>query len=102
PPELSRVHHTFHVSNLKKCYTDEPFVMPLEGIHIDNKLPFVKEPVEIMEWKIKRLKRSRIPLVQVFWHSMRGPEFTWEREDLFKQKYPQLFINRATLSTTRS
>ncbi|GJT54888.1 hypothetical protein Tco_0989942, partial [Tanacetum coccineum] len=60
PQELSRVHHTFHVSNLKKCYADEPLVMPLEGIHVDDKLQFVEEPVEIMEREIKRLKRSRI------------------------------------------
>ncbi|GJZ73679.1 hypothetical protein Tco_0637825 [Tanacetum coccineum] len=99
--ELSRVHHTFHVSNLKKCYADEPLVMPLEGIHVDNKLQFVEEPVEIMEREIKRLKRSRIPLVKVRWNSRRGPEFTWEREDSFKQKYPQLFTNRASSSTTR-
>nr|GFA42804.1 putative reverse transcriptase domain-containing protein [Tanacetum cinerariifolium] len=58
PQELNRVHHTFHVSNLKKCYADEPLVMPLEGIHIDDKLKFVEEPVEIMEREIKRLKRS--------------------------------------------
>ncbi|GJV72296.1 putative reverse transcriptase domain-containing protein [Tanacetum coccineum] len=102
PQELSRVHHTFHVSNLKKCYADEPLIMPLEGIHVDNKLQFVEEPVEIMEWEIKRLKRSRIPLIKVRWNSRRGPEFTWEREDSFKQKYPQLFTNRASSSTTRS
>ncbi|GKB41417.1 putative reverse transcriptase domain-containing protein [Tanacetum coccineum] len=86
PQELSRVHHTFHVSNLKKCYADEPLVMPLEGIHVDDKLQFVEEPVEIMKWEIKRLKRSRIPLVKVRWNSRRGPEFTWEREDSFKKK----------------
>ncbi|GJZ91471.1 putative reverse transcriptase domain-containing protein [Tanacetum coccineum] len=68
PQELSRVHHTFHVSNLKKCYADEPLVMPLEGIHVDDKLQFVEEPVEIMEREIKRLKQSRIPLV-VCWNS---------------------------------
>ncbi|GJS66124.1 hypothetical protein Tco_0680688, partial [Tanacetum coccineum] len=102
PQELSRVHHTFHVSNLKKCYADEPLAMPLEGIHVDDKLQFVEEPVEIMEREIKRLKRSRIPLVKVRWNSRRGPEFTWEREDSFKQKYPQLFTNRASSSTTRS
>ncbi|GKD78532.1 putative reverse transcriptase domain-containing protein [Tanacetum coccineum] len=102
PQELSRVHHTFHVSNLKKCYADEPLVMPLEGIHVDDKLQSVEEPVEIMEREIKRLKRSRIPLVKVRWNSRRGPEFTWEREDSFKQKYPQLFTNRASSSTTRS
>ncbi|GJY56969.1 reverse transcriptase domain-containing protein [Tanacetum coccineum] len=76
--------------------------MPLEGIHVDDKLQFVEEPVEIMEREIKRLKRSRIPLVKVRWNSRRGPEFTWEREDSFKQKYPQLFTNRASSSTTRS
>ncbi|GJX66289.1 hypothetical protein Tco_0300632 [Tanacetum coccineum] len=102
PQELSRVHNTFHVSNLKKYYSDEPLAVPLEGLHIDDKLQFVEEPVEIMEREIKRLKRSRIPLVKVRWNSRRGPEFTWEREDSFKKKYPQLFANRASSSTTMS
>ncbi|GJY79349.1 hypothetical protein Tco_0485150 [Tanacetum coccineum] len=64
--------------------------------------PVCGKPVKIMEREIKRLKRSRIPLVKVRWNSRRGPEFTWEREDSFKQKYPQLFTNRASSSTTRS
>nr|GEV49896.1 putative reverse transcriptase domain-containing protein [Tanacetum cinerariifolium] len=102
PQEFSRVHHTFYVSNLKKCYAEEPLVMSLEGIHVDDKLQFVEEPVEIMEQEIKRLKRSRIPLVKVRWNSRRGPEFTWEREDSLKQKYPQLFTNRDSSSTTRA
>nr|GEZ58299.1 putative reverse transcriptase domain-containing protein [Tanacetum cinerariifolium] len=102
PQELSRVHHTFHVSNLKKCYSDEPLVMPLERVHIDDTLQFVEEPIEIMEQEIKRLKRSRIPLVMVRWNSRRGPEFTWERKDSFKKKNPHLFTNRTSSSTTRS
>ncbi|GJR79729.1 putative reverse transcriptase domain-containing protein [Tanacetum coccineum] len=65
PQELSRVHHTFYVSNLKKCYANEPLAMSLEGIYVDNKLQFVEEPVEIMEREIKRLKRSWIQLVKV-------------------------------------
>nr|GEV27902.1 putative reverse transcriptase domain-containing protein [Tanacetum cinerariifolium] len=100
PQELSRVHHTFHVSNLKKCYADEPLVMPLEGIHVDDRLQFMEEPVEIMEQEIKRLKRSRIPLVKVRWNSRRGHEFTWEREDSLRRKYPHLFTKRVTSSTT--
>nr|GEU95207.1 putative reverse transcriptase domain-containing protein [Tanacetum cinerariifolium] len=102
PQELCRVHHTFHVSNLKKCYADEPLAMALEGFHIDETLQFVEEPFEIMEREIKRLKRSQIPLVKVRWNSRRGPEFTWERKDSFKLKYPHLFTNRTSSSPTRS
>nr|GEV49076.1 putative reverse transcriptase domain-containing protein [Tanacetum cinerariifolium] len=51
-----RVHHTFHVSNLKKCYADESLAMPLEGVHIDDTLQFVEEPIEIMKREIKPLK----------------------------------------------
>nr|GFC25144.1 hypothetical protein [Tanacetum cinerariifolium] len=88
--------------NLKKCYFDEPLVMSLEGVHIDDTLQFVEEPVEIMEREIKRSKRSRIPLVKVCWNSRRSPEFTWECEDLFKKRYLHLFTNRTPSSTTRS
>ncbi|GJV72323.1 putative reverse transcriptase domain-containing protein [Tanacetum coccineum] len=102
PQKLSRVNNTFHVSNLKKCYSDEPLAVPLEGLHIDDKLQFVEEPMEIMEREIKRLKRSHIPLVKVRWNSRRGPEFMWEREDLFKKKYPHLFTYQASSSTTTS
>ncbi|GJX32609.1 putative reverse transcriptase domain-containing protein [Tanacetum coccineum] len=56
PQDLSRIYHTFHVSNLKKCYVDEPLAMPLEGNHVDDKLQFVEEPIEIIEREIKRLK----------------------------------------------
>ncbi|GJX29241.1 putative reverse transcriptase domain-containing protein [Tanacetum coccineum] len=60
PQELSRVHNTFHVSNLKKCYADEPLDVLLDGLHFDDKLHFVEEPVEIIDHEVKRLKRSRI------------------------------------------
>ncbi|GJT82697.1 hypothetical protein Tco_1057039 [Tanacetum coccineum] len=76
PEELSRVHNTFHVSNLKK--------------------------LEIMDREVKRLKRSRIPLVKVRWNSKRGPEFTWEREDQFRKKYPHLFTKTAPSTSAAS
>ncbi|GKF24234.1 hypothetical protein Tco_0076556 [Tanacetum coccineum] len=100
PQELSRVHNTFHVSNLKKCYVDEPLAVPLDGVHIDDKLQFIEEPTEIMDREVKRLNQSRIPLVKVRWNSRRGPEFTWEREDQFRKKYPHLFTKKTAPSSS--
>nr|GEZ22040.1 putative reverse transcriptase domain-containing protein [Tanacetum cinerariifolium] len=65
PKELSRVHNTFYVSNFKKGHADEPLAVPLDGLHFDDRLYFVGEPVEIMNREVKWLKRSRIPLVKV-------------------------------------
>ena len=93
PSELSSVHNTFHVSNLKKCLADESLVIPLEEIQLDDKLNFVEEPAEIMDREVKVLKQSRIPIVKVRWNSRRGPEFTWEREDQMRLKYPHLFTD---------
>ncbi|GJU03836.1 ribonuclease H-like domain-containing protein [Tanacetum coccineum] len=98
--ELSGVHDTFHVSNLKKCLADASLHVPLDEIKVDKTLRFVEEPVEIMDREIKSLKRSKISLVKVRWNSKRGPEFTWEREDYMKSKYPQLFVDRAVEPTT--
>ncbi|GKE08657.1 putative reverse transcriptase domain-containing protein [Tanacetum coccineum] len=70
-----------------KCFVDEPLAIPLEEIHIDDKLNFIEEPVEIMDREVKRLKKIRIPIVKVRWNSRRGPKFTWEREDQMKKKY---------------
>ena len=100
PLELSRVHNTFHVSNLKKCLADASLHIPLDEIQVDNKLHFVEEPVEVMDREVKTLKRSRIPIIKVRWNSKRGPEFTWEREDQFKQKYPHLFTEAAPTEVT--
>ncbi|GJZ60261.1 putative reverse transcriptase domain-containing protein [Tanacetum coccineum] len=95
PEELSSVHDTFHVSNLKKCLADANLHVPLDEIKIDKTLRFVEEPVEIMDREVRSLKRSKISLVKVCWNSKHGPEFTWEREDHMKSKYPQLFVDRA-------
>ncbi|GKC58667.1 putative reverse transcriptase domain-containing protein, partial [Tanacetum coccineum] len=93
PEQLSRVHNTFHISNLKKCMSDKTLAIPLDEIQVDNKLHFIEEPVEIMDREVKRLKQSRILIVKVRWNSRRGPEFTWEREDQMQKKYPHLFAN---------
>nr|GEX28430.1 putative reverse transcriptase domain-containing protein [Tanacetum cinerariifolium] len=81
PEELSSVHDTFHVSNLKKCLADDNLHVPLDEIKIDKTLHFVEEPVEIMDREVKSLKRTKISLVKVRWNTKHGPEFIWESED---------------------
>ncbi|GJW09030.1 putative reverse transcriptase domain-containing protein [Tanacetum coccineum] len=65
PEELSRVHNMFHVSNLKKCYADKPLAVLLDGLHFDDKLQFIEEPVKIMDCEVKQLRQSRVPIVKV-------------------------------------
>ncbi|GJT44991.1 putative reverse transcriptase domain-containing protein [Tanacetum coccineum] len=91
--ELSNVHSTFHISNLKKCLSNESLVIPMEELWLDDKLNFVEELIEIMDREVKQLKRSRFPIVKVIWNSNRGPEFMWECEDQICAKYPHLFPN---------
>ncbi|GJR34551.1 putative reverse transcriptase domain-containing protein [Tanacetum coccineum] len=82
--------------------SDDPLVVPLEGLQVDDKLHFVEEPVEIIDREVKQLRRSRVPIVKVRWNSRRGPEFTWEREDQFRKKYPHLFTKTAPSSSVVS
>ncbi|GJY13895.1 putative reverse transcriptase domain-containing protein [Tanacetum coccineum] len=89
-----RVLLKLYVSNLKKCLADANLHVPLDEIKVDKTLRFVKEPIEIMDREIKKLKRKKITLVKVRWNSKRGPEFTWEHEDHMRIKYPQLFVDR--------
>nr|GEX42113.1 putative reverse transcriptase domain, ribonuclease H-like domain, aspartic peptidase domain protein [Tanacetum cinerariifolium] len=97
-----KVHNTFNVSNMKKCLSDEPLTISLDEVHIDDKLCFVEEPVKIMDHEFKRLKHSRILIIKVRWNSKRGPEFTWERKDQFRKKYPQLFTTTAPSANAAS
>nr|GFC08782.1 putative reverse transcriptase domain-containing protein [Tanacetum cinerariifolium] len=102
PEELSRVHNMFHVSNLKRCHADEPLAVSLDGLHFDDKLHFVEKPVEIVDREVKRLNQIQNLLFKVRWNSKRGPEFTWEREDQFWNKYPHLFARTAPSSSVTS
>ncbi|GKF87381.1 hypothetical protein Tco_0258258, partial [Tanacetum coccineum] len=63
----------------------------LDEIQVDAKMNFVEEPMEILEREFKKLKRSRFAIVKVRWNLKRGIEFTWEREEQMKLKYPHLF-----------
>ncbi|GKA54073.1 putative reverse transcriptase domain-containing protein [Tanacetum coccineum] len=81
PNQLSHVYSTFHVSNMKKCLSDEPLAILLNEIHVDDKLNFIEEPVKIMDWEVKRLKQICIPIVKVRWNSRMSKLVGYNKED---------------------
>ncbi|GJW86887.1 reverse transcriptase domain-containing protein [Tanacetum coccineum] len=83
PEELRNVHNTFHVSNLKKCLSDESLVIPMKELRLDDKLNFVEEPVEIMDREVKQLKQSHIPKVQSKMETPKETRIYMEREEQF-------------------
>ncbi|GJS63374.1 hypothetical protein Tco_0677938 [Tanacetum coccineum] len=101
PIDLSNVlalanpsNYTVHEIRDFMCFVNDDVVIPLDEVQLDDKLHFVEEPMKIMDREVKRLKQNRIPIVKVRWNSRRGSEFTWERGDFFKKKYPHLFARR--------
>ncbi|GJW17992.1 hypothetical protein Tco_0025428 [Tanacetum coccineum] len=104
PTDIDHIYRSsFHYNN---SYHASIKAAPFEALKVENVrslclfcAEFVEEPIEITDREVKRLKRSRIPLVKVRWNSKRGPEFTWEREDQFRKKYPHLFTKNAPSSS---
>ena len=91
PEELSLIHNTFHVSQLRKCIVDESAVVPLEDIQIDERLNYVEKPIAILERKVKKLHNKEVSTVKVQWQHRKGSEWTWEPEAEMREHYPELF-----------
>jgi hypothetical protein len=91
PDEMSGIHDVFHISHLKKCLSDETLIIPFKELTLNDKLKFVEEPVEIVDYGSKETRLSKTPIVKVRWNSKHGEQYTWETKDVFKKKYPHLF-----------
>ncbi|GKB73772.1 putative reverse transcriptase domain-containing protein [Tanacetum coccineum] len=102
PDQLSRVHSTFHVFNMKKCFSDKPLVIPLDEIQIADKLHIIEEPAEIMDREVKCLNQSRILIVKVHWNSRKVPNLLGSTKTSSQKKYPHLFANPASTSKATS
>ena len=92
PEELSLIHNTFHVSQLRKCVYDDTSVVPLEDIQIDERLNYVEKPIAIMDRETKTLRNGKtVHSVKVQWQHRKGSEMTWEPEEEMRAYYPDLF-----------
>nr|GEX46454.1 hypothetical protein [Tanacetum cinerariifolium] len=79
---------------LKKCLAKGNIAILINEIQLNVKLHMIEEPTEVVDREVNCFKQSRIPIVNVRWNSQRGREFTWEREDQIKKKYPHLFTSK--------
>lgn len=94
PDELSLIHDTFHVSQLRKCIVDSSTIVPIEDIQIDESLNYLEKPIAIVDRKSKVLRSGKtVYSVKVQWRHKKGSECTWEPEEEMKTNYPDLFQN---------
>ena len=91
PPELSRIHDTFHVSMLRKYIPDPSHVLRMQPVQLKENLTYEETPVQIVERKEQVLRRKVIPLVKVLWKNHEREATTWEPEAQMRHQYPHLF-----------
>ncbi|KAI3736778.1 hypothetical protein L2E82_26765 [Cichorium intybus] len=91
PPELYGIHNVFHVCYLRKWLGDKVDFLPLEEIRMDENKRLIEESEEILDRKVKKLRKKMIELVLVKWKHSSGANLTWETEDEMRKRYPHLF-----------
>ena len=91
PPELSRIHDTFHVSMLRKYIQDHSHFLREQPVQLKENLTYEETPVQIIDRKEQVLRSKVIPLVKVLWKNHEREAATWELEAQMCRQYPQLF-----------
>ena len=93
PPELSRIHDTFHVSMLRKYIPDPSHVLREQLVQLKENLNYEETPVHIVDRREQMLRSKVIPLVKVLWKNHEREAATWEPEAQMRRQYPQLFFD---------
>ena len=91
PPELSRIHDTFHVSMLRKYIPDPSHVLRQQPVQLKENMTYMETPVQIVDRKEQVLRSKVIPLVKVLWKNHEKEATTWDPEAQMRRQYPQLF-----------
>ncbi|XP_073138742.1 uncharacterized protein [Henckelia pumila] len=95
PPDMSRIHNFFHVSQLRKYISDPSHVLEIEPLvvegNLNKELKYEEVPIRIVDTKNQVLRRRTIPYVKVQWSNHSEREATWELEEKMRKQYPYLF-----------
>jgi hypothetical protein len=93
PPQLSDVHHIFHVSQLRKCLRVPEEQMPLEELQVREDLTYQEYPMKILEILEKVTRNNRYKMFKVKYSNHTEEEATWEKEDQLKVEFPYIYSN---------
>ena len=91
PPELSRIHDTFHMSMLRKYIPDPSHVMREQPVQLKENLTYEETPVQIVDCKEQVLRSKVSSLVKFLWRNHEREAATWEPEAQMRHQHPQLF-----------
>nr|CAD1827483.1 unnamed protein product [Ananas comosus var. bracteatus] len=95
PPSLAQVHNVFHMSMLRKYFSDPSHVINPTTIQLREDLNYDEAPLRILACEVKQLHNRSIPYVKVQWNNHEEREATWELESSMRERYPQLFAGDA-------
>ncbi|XP_022973087.1 uncharacterized protein LOC111471618 [Cucurbita maxima] len=102
PPTLDTMHNIFHVSMLRKYVVDPMHILRYKDLELKEDLSYEERPVKILAREVRSLRSKDIPFVKVLWKNQQASEATWEREEVFKQEYPHLFVELETFEDESS
>ncbi|KAL4326156.1 hypothetical protein GQ457_11G030770 [Hibiscus cannabinus] len=91
PPDFDKIHNFFHVSMLRRYQSDPSHFLEPEEVELKPNLSYEEEPVQILDWEVKRLRNKNVSLVKVLWRNQKVEEATWEPEETMRAQYPYLF-----------
>ncbi|XP_042410121.1 uncharacterized protein LOC121999515 [Zingiber officinale] len=102
PPDMSRIHNIFHVSQLRRYVADPSHILEtgpflVEG-NLNEELKYEEVPIRIIDTKDQELRRRTISYVKVQWSNHTEREATWEPEEKMRKHYPYLFEDQASSS----
>lgn len=86
PNEMVMIHPVFHVSMLKNCIGDQVFILPLEGLEVQEDLSYEEAWVEILDRQVKKLRYKEVASVKVLWRNHLVEGATWKDEADMKSR----------------
>ena len=88
PSKMEAFHNVFHVSQLRKCLSDQDVYIPELPSDLGTNLTLKTWPVRIMDRIEKATRNKTTQMLKVIWECNGREEVTWETEARMKAEFP--------------